>query len=41
MCVLGVVEGCWGGGGGGGKGDGGWRQEDMVLDIIFDEEHLP
>ena len=39
MCVVG-----WEGGRGGGGGMGakrGWRQEDMVLDIILDEEHLP
>ena len=22
-------------------GEGGWIEEDMVLDIILDEEHLP
>ena len=43
MCVLGV----WGGGKGGGAGkgvwraEGGWKEEDMVLVIILDEEHLP
>ena len=37
----------WGGGGGGGVEGGGGvsrdggREEDMVLDIILDEEHLP
>ena len=38
LCVLFV---CGGGGGWGGGGGGvGWRDEDMVLDIILDE-YLP
>ena len=40
-----VCGGGWGGGGGGGKtADGGvrgWREEDIILEIIWAEEHLP